>query len=59
MEIALQSNAATADESAAASSSLQEQAINAKDIVDSLIVLVDGADALNRSGSSGYRPRQY
>lgn len=59
MEIALQSNAATADESAAASSSLQEQAINVKDIVDSLIVLVDGADALNRSGSSGYRPRQY
>ena len=59
MEIALQSNAATADESASASSSLQEQATNVKDIVDSLIVLVDGADALNRTGSSSYRPRQY
>lgn len=46
MEIALQSNAATADESASASSSLQEQAINVKDIVDSLIVLVDGAESL-------------
>jgi methyl-accepting chemotaxis protein len=57
MEIALQSNAATADESASASSSLQEQATNVKDIVDSLIVLVDGADALNKSGSSSYRPR--
>lgn len=46
MEIALQSNASTADESASASRSLQEQAINVKDIVNSLIVLVDGADAI-------------
>lgn len=44
MEMALQSNAATADESASASRSLQEQAINVRDIVDSLIVLVDGSD---------------
>lgn len=49
MEMALQSNAATADESASASRSLQEQAINVRDIVDSLIVLVDGADAANKS----------
>lgn len=49
MEMALQSNAATADESAAASRSLQEQAINVRDIVDSLIVLVDGTDMLKSS----------
>lgn len=48
MEMALQSNAATADESASASRSLQEQAINVRDIVDSLVALVDGADAINR-----------
>lgn len=47
MEDALQSNASTADESASASRSLQEQAINVKEIVDSLIVLVDGADAVH------------
>lgn len=46
MEIALQANASTADESAAASQALQEQAINVRDIVDSLIVLVDGAETL-------------
>lgn len=49
MEMALQSNASTADESASASRSLQEQAINVRDIVDSLIVLVDGADAVNKN----------
>ena len=43
MESALQSNVATADESASASRDLQEQAINVREIVDSLIVLVDGA----------------
>lgn len=48
MEMALQSNAATADESAAASRSLQEQAINVRDIVDSLVVLVDGSDAVRK-----------
>lgn len=55
MEMALQSNAATADESASASRSLQEQAINVRDIVDSLIVLVDGSDAVN-SGKKLIRP---
>lgn len=45
MEAALHTNAQTADESAAASRALQEQAINVRDIVGSLIVLVDGADA--------------
>lgn len=49
MEMALQSNASTADESAAASRSLQEQAISVRDIVDSLIVLVDGSDVLKSS----------
>lgn len=46
MEAALHTNASTADESAAASRALQEQAINVRDIVGSLIVLVDGADAV-------------
>lgn len=45
MEMALSSNAQTADESASASRALQEQAINVRDIVGSLILLVDGADA--------------
>lgn len=48
MEMALQSNAATADQSASASRSLQEQAINVRDIVDSLVALVDGTDAVNK-----------
>jgi len=42
MESALQSNASTADESAAASSALSEQAINLREIVASLVTLVDG-----------------
>lgn len=46
MESALQSNAATADQSASASRALQEQAINVREIVSSLMVLVDGAEAL-------------
>lgn len=49
MEMALQSNAATADQSASASRSLQEQAINVRDIVDSLVTLVDGAEAVGKS----------
>jgi len=59
MEIVLSTNAQTAEEAASASCALSEQATNVKDIVNSLIILVDGADALNRSGSSSYRPRQY
>lgn len=43
MEIALNSGAKTADESAASSRALQQQAINVRDIVNSLIVLVDGS----------------
>ena len=62
MEMALQSNAATADESAAASMSLSEQAVNVKEIVNTLIVLVDGADALrgqsHRMALSVNPPRQ-
>lgn len=49
MEMALQSNAATADESASASRSLQEQAINVRDIVDSLIALVDSNEAAGKN----------
>ena len=46
MEIVLSSNAQTAEEAASASCALSEQAVNVKEIVNSLIVLVDGADAL-------------
>lgn len=46
MEIVLSSNAQTAEEAASASCALSEQAVNVKEIVNSLIVLVDGAEAL-------------
>lgn len=46
MEIVLSTNAQTAEEAAAASRTLQDQSINVKDIVNSLIVLVEGAEAL-------------
>ena len=46
MEIVLGTNAQTAEEAASASCALSEQAINVKEIVDTLVVLVDGADAL-------------
>lgn len=46
METALHANAQTAEEAASASCALSEQATNVKDIVDSLIVLVHGTDAL-------------
>lgn len=48
MEMALQSTATTADESASASRSLSEQASNVQEIVDTLVVLVDGAEALKK-----------
>lgn len=48
MEEALQANASTAEESAAASEALQEQAVSVKEIVDDLVVLVDGAAALEK-----------
>lgn len=59
MEMAQSSNASTADEAAAASRTLQEQAINVREIVDSLVVLVDGGNAGNNSVSAGYYPRRY
>lgn len=43
IEIALQSNAATTDENVANSNALQEQVVNLREIVNSLVVLVDGA----------------
>lgn len=46
MEIVLSGNAQTAEESASASKTLADQAVNVKEIVNSLIVLVDGAEAL-------------
>lgn len=58
MEVAQSSNAQTADEAAAASRTLQEQAINVREIVDSLVVLVDGAGAVTSSVSTSYYPRQ-
>lgn len=52
MEIVLSANAQTAEEAASASCALSEQAINVKEIVNSLIVLVDGAEALRGHGQS-------
>lgn len=54
MEAALQSNAQTADEAASASRSLSEQAINVKDVVNTLIVLVDGEEALQGQRQISY-----
>lgn len=48
MEIVLSSNARTADDAASASRTLSEQAINVKNTVGTLIVLVDGAEAAQR-----------
>lgn len=45
MEVVLSSSAQTAEESASASRTLEEQATNVKEIVNSLIELVDGAGA--------------
>lgn len=50
MEMALSSNAQTADESASASRALQDQAINVRGIVDSLLSLVEGAEAAHKHG---------
>lgn len=44
MEVVIHANAQTAEESASASSALSEQAVNVKEIVNTLIALVDGAD---------------
>lgn len=55
MEVALHSNASTAEESASASRSLSDQAMNVKEIVNSLIVLVDGADAVNSHAISSQK----
>lgn len=46
MEIVLNSNAQTAEEAASASRALSEQSINVKDIVKTLVMLVDGAESL-------------
>lgn len=48
MEIVLGNNAQTAEESASASRALSSQAVNVKEIVNTLIVLVDGSDAIRR-----------
>lgn len=46
MEMVLSSSAQTAEESASASRILEEQASNVKEVVNTLMVLVDGADAI-------------
>jgi len=48
MEVVLGTNAQTAEEAAAASRTLEDQAINVKEIVNTLIVLVDGAEAVHQ-----------
>ena len=46
MEQVVQSNASTAEESASASEELSSQSVNMKDIVNSLVQLVNGANAI-------------
>lgn len=63
MEIVLSTNAQTAEEAASASLELSSQAASVKDIVNNLIVLVDGADAIKGHGQrsmalSANPPRQ-
>lgn len=53
MEMVLSSSAQTADESASASRTLEEQAANVKEVVNTLVVLVDGEEALR--GQSQYK----
>ena len=48
MEIVLGSNAQTAEEAASASRVLEDQAVNVKEIVNSLVALVDGAQAVQQ-----------
>lgn len=55
MEIVLSSNAQNAEESASASAALSDQTISLKDIVNSLVVLTEGADAVNRYGKTRIR----
>lgn len=55
MEIVLSANAQTAEESASASAALSDQTISLKDIVNSLIVLVDGVDALSKHSKNRSR----
>lgn len=57
MEIAQSSNSQTADEAASASRTLQEQAINVREIVDSLVILIDGAGAVTSRNATSYYPR--
>lgn len=47
METVLGTNAQTAEEAAAASKTLEAQAVNVKNIVKSLVALVDGAETLH------------
>lgn len=54
MEMVLSSNAQTAEESASASLALSNQATNVKEIVNSLIVLVDGAEALHNKAQNHF-----
>ncbi len=60
MEIAVGANAQTAEETAAASVALTQQAHNVQEIVDSLAILVDGAEALyNKAQQHGSSQRGY
>lgn len=53
MEQVIQSNASTAEESASASRELASQAQNVKDTVNTLYIMVEGAEAMNTKASKG------
>lgn len=54
MEMALHSNAQTAEEAASASKALTAQAINVQQIVDSLILLVEGAEGIQKQANQHF-----
>lgn len=59
MEIVLSSNASTAEEAASAAQTLQEQAINVKEIVNTLVALANGADAVRHNYSVAGNSQKY
>lgn len=57
MEQVVQSNASTAEESASASEELSSQSVNMKGIVNSLVVLVNGAGAIQQQAYAAIQTR--
>ncbi|MEI7473510.1 MAG: methyl-accepting chemotaxis protein [bacterium] len=59
MEQVVQSNASTAEESASASEELSSQSVNMKEIVNSLVQLVNGANAIQEQAQIALSDRSF